>query len=837
MSDLKGVLGQGGVISNILGLLNSNTQSCRILLSGKSGTGKTHIAKEILRKWKEDERYHAVLYTEGDIVNVERALFPFNSALSKLKMIKSDKITIASSVTELAKGIPYAGDFVSFFMGTVTTNKERMIENEIRYLTSAERSIVFDLCRIFPGKRLLLIADNFHSWDEASINFLRLILSGRLSDSFPIFKNVNVLCVLTDDQESVSKSSVDSLIGENGFTLFHIQGIGVDSYQQVLNYFGFRGKLTDKAIKVLYSLTGGHLELIKQLSEYASDFSFRSEEINEAFFHESDRLKQEFLERILTVKLKSLGALGSQIIQVLEYASIIGLSFSYEEIACISKEKEDTLKLIIEKAKDSSLLEDSALKKNFTHEIIREFFFERLQDRRFGYFKTFAECLSLLHPADYYTRAKYSFESGNTEDGTVLYLIGNLKDMREGTVTPQFILNRIENFASRYGLQDYLSSMKKAYDLYGRNEFLLAIAELRKIEDLYQRPLLAEKYYLLSINLTKTLSHNDLREARSILEGWDELKDHESEIWLRIMSTLMIVHSHLNDSAASKSVERALMMFLSERIKFDLTAQYNINILRRKAASLYVDEIACERTKRSVEFFATSDNDRRLIYPIQYYMSLTNYAGNLLAAGEFEDSFKYANMALNTINECPSIVFPRPMIPANNFIVSGLLSKMFSPAEAMKMFSSIISQKETIADEVLLKNNIAVTYILNGKVTDGENKLMEIIELLRQHTRIDNYYEYLPRVNLATVMFINGNAELARKGLEELEVKIPDIPDRAFLLRRHQLLYELFGKLTKITWQEWYECISRLYPHELGRSWRFFSKGFLFTDMQFWSES
>lgn len=824
---VKDVFGEKKLIDEIVKQFKTNVNGA--VLRGQSGTGKSFISRKISEYWQENG--NKCIYLQGDCLNAERSLYPFNDALSELQASKGDLTVIRKGVSELAKGIPVAGDFVGFLVETIGGRKERNIENATKYLSAQDKMVIFGIDRIASKKELLIIADNVQYFDGPSLSLLNVIVSGKLNDSFPVFKNCKVLCVLTDDQPVISVSELDELLNAGKLEVLHTVPIKVNSFEQALSYFGYSGGLQKNVIEELYALTSGHIELIKKLAIYLIDQPDPSDQ----FFQGSNKDRQKFIEAILTLKLKSLGASGEQIITLLEYASVIGVTFTLQELACISKEDEEVLRGIIHNATENSLIEGNSMAKEFKHEIIREFFYQRLKDKKTKYLISFSECLAILHPADYYLRARYLFDSGNIEDSIVIYLMGYFRDIRLGIQIFPVVISRIEEFGILFG--DYFKKMKEAYEFYFKNYYHSAIKVLKSIEDIYPKKLLAEKYYLLSINLSKTLSQDDIRESANCLRDWDDLKITESELWVRLSLTLMIVESHLGNNDVARLLERKVMLFLSERIKYDQSALYNINVLRRKSSSLHVFEIAAERTSKAVDYFSVADINDKLIYPVEFYMSINNHAGNLLVGGDFELSFQAAGIAVNTMKEYSNVLFPRPMVAANNFIISGILSKKISPEEALVMFESTTSISEDFADQVLLKTNKSVSYILAGQAAKAEKQLEKLYDTLLSATRIDDYYFYFVAANLSSVKIVNGKKAAAKKLLEQCGEKIPDIPDKAFLIKRHQLLSNLIKKEEKFDIAKWNNVLIDRYPNQLGKAWEFYGKGFLFSDIQYWSDS
>lgn len=836
MDGYSSILDQNKVIKKLSELL-TDIKSTYIILEGISGTGKTYIAEQVENNWLNYDVENDIIELKGDIINSERALFPFTNGLSTTKNKLDKNKLITKSISEFAKGIPIAGDFVSYFINTVANFKDQQTKHAIQYLNSEEQNIIYEFSRIYRSKNLLIIADNLHWWDEPSLRLLDLIVSGKVEHLFPVFKSIKIIGIITTDQDVVSRTFLDNLLNKNNFLNYKIIPISQSNYSKALEHFGFSGTFSENALNILYSLTRGHLELIKKIANYLTSNFETSNFSIEHFLNNLDQNKENLIEELLTINLKSLGKMKKQIIELLEYASVIGLSFDYKELACISKEHEEVLKNIINKAKQLSLLVDNSFRNSFSHELIRDFFFERLKERKTSYYKVFAKCLEVIRPSDYYSRAKYLFEAKEIEEAAVIYIIGYLRDLREGINTPKVVINRIEDLIEHWNLKSFWINIKNAYSSYYTSEFDKAKEYLIKIEDIYDKKLLAEKYYLLALVQTKTLNYSDLVDAKNHLMGWDDLKNTENEIWCRIMLSLLIVYIHLYDNEYAKKIEREIVLALVDKVKYDSSAQVQINILRRKASSLYINEIACERTSKSIEFFSLSDTSNILIRPIQYYMAVTNHSGNLLVSGDFEKSFIFAKEAIDTLNTYGNLLFPRPLIPSNNYIISGILSKTFSLSDALYMFNSIFDINDMTTGQILLRNNLGVLYALNGDIKNAQIVFENIITFLNNNSRVDGYYHFFPGVNLATIKFLKGEKNTAKEMVKDLNNKIPDIPDKLFLRKRCELLTEIMSNEKVNSIETWNETFEKKNVFELGKAWKFYGSSFLFSDIQFWSES
>lgn len=835
MVDLSEILGQNTVINSVLGIFKGNANGMEIvLLEGDSGTGKSHIAENIIARWGEEGEKNEVLLLQGDLLQVERPLYPFNTGLIRQIANFEKKKSVKKGASEMLKGIPFAGDFASFLLERIADSKTNTNLSKLGFLQKEEYELLLALNSFYRNSRLLLIADNLHWWDQEAVSFLNALLSKELSDSFPFLKSIKVLAIMTADQVCIAKTEIDELKSESNPIIYKTKKITNDEFKAVLNFFGIVN-LGKKNEDLIFNLSGGHLEILKTLFQYTSPQDLNL--LNESLINQISLGEQSFLEKVFSLRLKHLGAESEQIVSLLEYASVIGLNFNFEEISCLTKENEETLTGIIRKAREAHFIDGDEMKNSFSHEIIREFFWCRIQSKKSEYFKKFAGCLAQLRPGSYFQRAGLLLEAGLVKESLISYLLGYFKNIHDGISIPPLAKTRIEEFCKLYGFEDYYSLMKSAYSNFMEGNYKKSRYLISQIEDIYPDILLAEKYYLLSLCLAKTLDRNDLIESKNCLLSWDSIKSKESELWVRIMLTLMSRYAHLGEYHEASSVERRIMMLLAERIPFDPFAEYGLNILRRKASILHIGEIACKRTLLSLSYFGETDGWFNARFPIQYYMTLANHSGNLIVSGQFESAYHYAQQAILFKDNFSEIAFPRIEIPFNNLMVAGFLSNQLSSDKVIEIYDALFLTLENVEHRVLLQNNYFVFKALNNSLAESLNLCESLNNHLVSTTRNDSYYQYFVGINRAVLYFLNGDKGGASKIINDLTLLIPQIPDKDYLQRRHEIIQRLIRDSNVADPIKWNGYLLDMFPQEIGPGWEFFGRGFLLSDMQFWSDS
>lgn len=118
--------------------------------------------------------------------------------------------------------------------------------------------------------------------------------------------------------------------------------------------------------------------------------------------------------------------------------------------------------------------------------------------------------------------------------------------------------------------------------------------------------------------------------------------------------------------------------------------------------------------------------------------------------------------------------------------------------------------------------------------------LNKAINILEERKNEDNYYEYFLKINFITLNYFLGHKKNLKKKLNDLFNKIPCLPDsdKELLLYRHKAIEKtLLSAEIKSPDDYWDNFLMKKDTMGLGKAWRFWGRGFLLSDLQFWSES
>ncbi|MFD1901920.1 hypothetical protein GQR36_21330 [Enterococcus termitis] len=251
------------------------------------------------------------------------------------------------------------------------------------------------------------------------------------------------------------------------------------------------------------------------------------------------------LEEILQKRLLEFGASGKQIKEVLEYASIIGYSFSAIELEKVTQLNRDEFISIIEQANNLKLIaEKNDEYYNFALQVIRKMFEMQAKNKGIKYYTDLAAIIKEIRPAEYLRRAWYLKEI-NSIEADDLFVLGLLKQIREFKLINPDKRKEIEPLISIEHAR-YLDLMENAYNFYYEEEYEKAKSVLRQTRFMNSKKLQAEVTILLSHCLSKTLHVADRTYAIEIFEAYNDISsvDNEKDIFERILFRKLTSYTH-----------------------------------------------------------------------------------------------------------------------------------------------------------------------------------------------------------------------------------------------------------------------------------------------------
>lgn len=401
--------------------------------------------------------------------------------------------TLKKTVSKASKGIPFVGDLAEHISEEFLNHNDIKFDKDNSYLTDSERSIIYRI-RYLTKKRIVFIIDNFQFWDEKSVSLIYQILKER-ENNLSILEELVIIINWTSDQALNNEKFNNEILKEFHFDTYKLNVIEKVGYKSALVSMGLLKEINNDLINGLYSITGGHLHLTKEIIKFFNHSSIESTEL----------INLGNTGKIMTLiedRLKNLGARGEVISEVLKYASILGISFTFFELEKITNKNQAELQQVITEANKLYFVEENDKKVNFVHEIIRNLFESKLEDKK-TYFQAYAECLKVIKPNDYTARARALLKAGYVDEAALQYILAYVKKLRNSETINHDFSQEILMSVSELRANEYVDIMQQAYSDYSNKDFDKVIEELGWIEDSYPILLRAERDYLLAMCLTK----------------------------------------------------------------------------------------------------------------------------------------------------------------------------------------------------------------------------------------------------------------------------------------------------------------------------------------------
>jgi len=176
-------------------------------------------------------------------------------------------------------------------------------------------------------------------------------------------------------------------------------------------------------------------------------------------------------------------------------------------------------------------------------------------------------------------------------------------------------------------------------------------------------------------------------------------------------------------------------------------------------------------------------------------------------------------------------------VAANNTILAGFLAGVLPLSQATELMHRLDDGKIELGDRILIQNNLAVLFAYAGKLYEAKLILCNARELLGSKADSDSYHRYFVSNNLAGLLAILGDLDSSLKIFEEAGSDLPHFYPaiRETLLRRHAMMPEAFKAAAAVGVEQFDRFLKDHYPLQVGPQWEFYGRGFLLTDIQFWT--
>lgn len=820
------VLSQGDLLSDMLRQLQDESL---VGLVGLPGSGKSYTCDKLIQSWVEMD--HAIVSAPGDQYQRARRYFPFQQAISQSGAMRQILLKGASgAVVKGVSSIPFAGPLAGFVIERLFAHEADLAKERIQFLSTEEQNILYHLQRIAGNKPLLVVCDDLQFWDEAALSLLRIMLSGKINGAYPFLLDARYVVVQTvrtgDESPPIDFRSLTA----EPVSVNHVEYASQDELPEVLDILGLRSRFPDEVIQAIHGICGGHLHILKQLVGY-----LRTSKLSMA----EDLTKSggvDFVSQLVVSRLKMLGPVGEDLLEVLKTASIIGTIFSDQELACLCERKPVDVRKLLSAGEGLHLVRRGPHSTHFAHGIVHQSIRQISSSQTEELHGQFSACLKKLRPGDYRSRMRHLEAAGELEGAAVLAVCGLLQDKRNGSASLDE--GALRELAAQGGLTEILDLLLRAQDRVLEYDLQGALTLLSRIDPRTPLQLQAEAAYVRAVCLIKAYEYDAREEAIKALRKWVAKLPDEGDLIVRMLSTQLVALAHQRRDEEALVAEGEIVETLSRRVGFDPDALDALIVLDRKADLLYPADLSHARLVRARNhFMPPAGGQPRNLY--QYCASTLNLAANRLVCAEYGDALAYLRELASFLGNNPDHRFTRFEVLTNNLIVCEFLEGICDAATATGNFERLVANGIDTMDFSLIQSNLGASAAMTGDVVRARSILEPLVQRLRGNPEADDLHVYLAGTNLASVLYLAGEHVLA----QELSYSLADIvdtanpPHRAYFRERHFILQRAMESGQVFTLEQWNDLPRQASPSGAGPCWGHYGRGFVFTDLQIFTES
>lgn len=700
---------------------------------------------------------------------------------------------------------------------TVATIVENIV-NERHFsvaLNQYETELLVQLECAANGRAPVFSFRGYPFFDANSQNLAVLLASGLLNDDFHFLKNAKFLFLCETEDFSDAFQRIKQMEHMDIFLSDPQEG----NMAEILAEISPELQLSLNDQEKLFYLSGGRLSVIDILSRYLTSKAQAS----------IDGSVQKVVDATLADRISHMGKLGATLECVLEFAANIGSTFYIPLLKHVVDAYNCDLALRKSDQEFFTKCEQDSGK--FVYREIQDFFYAcPNENRKREIANALERAIYYFDPYDYLTRAHYLEQAENIQDACELYFFAYNSIVQEGFSPELDLENRITTLSAQCGMKSYWTSLLQAYRAMNCLDYRNCVTILENMGGLLTTRLLLLKEYLTGLCLHRL--GNSLDHQQEAMLSMQAATEHayniEEGIWCDCqMALLSLIVNSNGDISAAKRICKELTYYYTQK-KHAPFAQKGLFALERKWSALYSVEAAIPKTENSVLYF------RNGLYPSQYLMALNNHAANLIVLGNYAEAMKYLNEAVGALQRFQAVRINR-MYLLSNYCLCAVLSGILSPAVAYKKLLPIMNQREFGDWTIIFKLNCAIYMALAGELDQAEENLRTLekvsIELC------DDYYLFYVYANLAAVLYLQGRRTEAVCFLRENCLNPPMLfkaTEKRYLEERSRQWISVMESI-EINDPKAFDAYL-LNMHPLKTQWAFIGRGFLYSDIQFWSE-
>ncbi len=780
-----------------------------INLCGPSGSGKSHLIQEIISALNANGNDLAVILLNGDAGKQTIDYAPLNGYMERKNKWKK-------GVGAFVEGLSYIGPGIRYLLDTTDFRHIREKEDIIRdnRVFRCHPSFSKELFLLFKKhKQVILLCDDIHFFDQATIDYFRGIIS--------YFNSKN--CKIN----IISSYNTRNAIVPYTFSRHHslrldLQYPSKEDMPQLLCLWGLSEYICPEDIDAIYAATGGHLLLINQVCHYYAHEKPKeySSEINDELF------LGDLLERRINETTS-----GNLVTYLLETLATIGRSATINELKCALNDV-DSLNQIIRDAVSLNLLSKELTTVSFISDTIREISLRRSHLNKKEFFIRYAQCLKSLMPSEYERRSLAEELAGNHINSQILKALHIINLCREGLFS--YDLTCLDEPEVLLCVKVLVETYRLSFE--GKNENALKFVKDKT--RLFTKPLLAIEVYFVTFTLEfKSNRIDNLEDTLSSLIGLINNCDQEEvELWSRLMRLRITLESSMSKLEDARSTHRQHQQKILSRTSFDGRLAMSFYECQLLSDTLYEPDAAHQMLLELNQALRKKVLNGEVEYILLYYKALINLSGNNLMIGQFEAACKCAWEAVKITEKCDFMQFPCLASAFNNYLLARYFQHSISVPDLSDSFQHISTALAYDEDKILLSLNHA-GFLLESNHFKEALSVIDSLQI-KQET-FDAYYTYYYTIDRALVEYFLGNIIVSIDMIDSLL----NVVDSAFQTRRryYKEHYRIVSQLIhdNCTYESLHamqDAFSLIRSTFLSSDWEYYKRVYLFSELQIWTQ-
>lgn len=790
--------------NDYMDLLNAfNTKTKILLIHGNDFESPYHVLSSFYASLSNQRQALFSIYS--DSTHLTYPLLPFTHAANEaVKKGQQRKPLLPGIIKDITQS-----DTMATIVESIVNERHTSIA-----LSDRENELVSRLEYASEGYTPVFLFYRYPQFDANSQNLALLLLSGQLNYDFPFLKDARFIFLCEADDAQI----VFQRIKRFEHIDIHLSAPQPSNMCEILTEIAPELNLLPDEQEKLFYLSGGRLSIMEILARYL--ISKGQTEIATS--------AQEVVKSTLEERISQMGELGTTMESVLEFAANIGKSFRIPLLKRVSEES--VCDAILRRSDQEFLTQCNQDTGKFVYHEIWDFFYSTSDEvKRREIAQSLERAVYYFDPYDYFTRAHYLEQAECICEACELYLLAYNSTFQEGFDLHE-IENKITEISTKCGLTDYWNSLIQVYAEMSNLNFDNCLQILESMAHPATTRLLLLKEYLTGLCMHRLGgTRNQQQSAVIVMQSTsDHARDIEEGLWCDC--NMALISFFVNDGGdinIAKRIYKELTYYYTQK-NFAPFAQKGLYALERKWGALYSVERAVIKTENSVLFF------RNGVYPSQYLMALNNHAANLIMLGRYTEAMKFLNEACNALHDYPATRVNR-MYLLSNYCLCAVLSERLSPSDAYKHLLSIIKH-ETFGDwTIIFQLNCSIYMALAGELEDAERSLNDL-EYISQEL-CDDYYLFYVNANLAAVHYLQGRRQAAIRLLTDKCSQAPGLfkaTEKAYIEERTRQWINAMESIEIKDPKEFDTFLLNAHPEQT--QWAFIGRGFLYSDIQFWSE-